>query len=56
MCARSAVVQPLSERAGQAAVVRRMAVAWQHPDERSVRPVGLLQYDGQTHEFFTCAQ
>ncbi|MGH3688038.1 MAG: hypothetical protein ACRDRU_15540 [Pseudonocardiaceae bacterium] len=29
-----------------------MAVAWQHPDERSVRPVGLLQYDGQTHEFF----
>lgn len=52
MCARSAVVQPLSDRADQSAVVRRMAVAWQHPDERSVRPVGLLQYDGQTHEFF----
>lgn len=52
MSARSAVAQPLGAGAGQSAVVRRMAVAWQHPDERSVRPVGLLHYDGQTHEFF----
>lgn len=52
MSARSAVALPLSDGAGQSAVVRRMAIAWQHPDERSVRPVGMLQYDGQTHEFF----
>lgn len=52
MSARSAVAQPLSDEANQSAVMRRMAVAWQHPDERSVRPVGLLQYNGQTHEFF----
>ena len=31
--------------------VHRMAVAWQHPTERAVRPVGLLEYDGSLHTF-----
>lgn len=52
MRASSTVVQPGSDRAVHPPLVRRMAVAWQHPDERSVRPVGILQYDGTTHEFF----
>jgi hypothetical protein len=52
MRASSTVVQPLSDGSVDPAIVRRMAVAWQHPDERSVRPVGILQYDGTTHEFF----
>jgi hypothetical protein len=31
--------------------VLRMAVAWQHPEERGVSPVGLLEYDGTVHRF-----
>jgi hypothetical protein len=28
-----------------------MAVAWQHPTNRGVHPVGLLEYDGSLHRF-----
>jgi hypothetical protein len=31
--------------------VQRLAVAWQHPVERRISPVGLLDYDGVTYRF-----
>ncbi|BCI84598.1 hypothetical protein MTY66_62230 (plasmid) [Mycolicibacterium sp. TY66] len=33
------------------AVVRELVVTWQHPVERSISPVGLLSFDGQTYTF-----
>lgn len=33
------------------AVVRELVVTWQHPAERSISPVGLLSFDGQTYTF-----
>lgn len=33
------------------AVVRELVVTWQHPVERSISPVGLLTFDGQTYTF-----
>jgi hypothetical protein len=31
--------------------VRRLVVTWQHPDERLIEPIGLLEYDGQCYRF-----
>lgn len=31
--------------------VQRLAVAWQHPRERGIHPVGLLSYDGARYRF-----
>lgn len=33
------------------AVSRRLVVTWQHPIERTIEPVGILQFDGQTYSF-----
>ncbi|HEY1624979.1 MAG TPA: hypothetical protein VGG16_14380 [Streptosporangiaceae bacterium] len=30
---------------------RRLVVTWQHPDERLIEPIGLLEYDGQRYRF-----
>lgn len=30
---------------------RRLAVTWQHPETRSIQPVGLLSFDGSTYTF-----
>lgn len=30
---------------------RRLVVAWQHPVERSIEPIGFLSYDGTTYRF-----
>lgn len=32
-------------------VLQRLVVAWQHPVNRSINPVGFLTYDGQTYRF-----
>lgn len=32
-------------------VVQRLVVAWQHPEKRSINPVGYLTYDGQVYRF-----
>ena len=32
-------------------VARRLVVAWQHPEERSIQPVGLLTWDGNGFKF-----
>ena len=32
-------------------VARRLVVAWQHPEERSIQPVGLLTWDGIGFKF-----
>jgi hypothetical protein len=32
-------------------VARRLVVAWQHPEERSIQPVGLLTWDGHGFKF-----
>jgi hypothetical protein len=33
------------------AMLRRLVVAWQHPDRRGIQPVGLLTYDGLLYRF-----
>jgi hypothetical protein len=30
---------------------RRLVVTWQHPDERLIEPIGLLDYDGYSYRF-----
>lgn len=30
---------------------RRLVVAWQHPEERSIEPIGFLTYDGHVYRF-----
>ncbi len=32
-------------------VMQRLVVAWQHPEERRIEPVGFLSYDGQVYRF-----
>ncbi len=32
-------------------VAQRLVVAWQHPVERSISPVGFLTYDGSAYQF-----
>jgi hypothetical protein len=32
-------------------IAQRLVVAWQHPVERSIEPVGFLTYDGHTYRF-----
>lgn len=31
--------------------LRRLVVAWQHPDRRGIQPIGLLTHDGLLHRF-----
>src|SRR5690349_10311154 len=38
-------------RGQQAETGRRLVVAWQHPDKRSIEPVGFLSYDGDRYRF-----
>lgn len=52
MSASAALVQPTGTPGGAGPGVTRMAVAWQNPVSRAVRPVGLLRFDGAEHEFF----
>lgn len=39
---------PLNRSGG---VAQRLVVAWQHPDTRSIQPVGFLTYDGTAYQF-----
>lgn len=32
-------------------ITRRLIVAWQHPEDRSIEPVGILAYDGDSYSF-----
>jgi hypothetical protein len=32
-------------------VAQRLVVAWQHPENRSINPVGFLAYDGEVYQF-----
>jgi hypothetical protein len=32
-------------------VAQRLVVAWQHPENRSINPVGFLTFDGQAYQF-----
>lgn len=36
-------------------VVRRLAVAWQHPDNRLISPVAMLEFDGNDYRFYYIA-
>ncbi len=38
-------------RSRSAETARRLVVAWQHPVDRSIEPVGFLSYDGRVYEF-----
>lgn len=42
---------PVRSSAGTVPTPRRLAVAWQHPDKRSIQPVGLLSDTGGRYEF-----
>lgn len=42
---------PVRSPSTEAPVARRLAVAWQHPDRRSIQPVGLLSHMGDHYEF-----
>jgi hypothetical protein len=42
---------PVSPPTMEAPTPRRLAVAWQHPDIRSIQPVGLLSHMGDHYEF-----
>jgi hypothetical protein len=35
----------------EVAAERRLVVAWQHPEERSIEPIGFLTYDGHVYRF-----
>lgn len=38
-------------RVPDAATTRRLVVTWQHPSERTISPVGMLSFDGNTYRF-----
>lgn len=42
---------PRSAARQRVAVVRRLAVGWQHPVTRLISPVGLLEFDGELYRF-----
>src|SRR6266487_4370058 len=42
---------PVRPTAPQGVPLRRLAVAWQHPESRTIQPVGLLVYDGERYLF-----
>jgi hypothetical protein len=44
-----AVTREPGKRSGETA--RRLVVTWQHPDERLIEPIGLLDYDGDCYRF-----
>jgi hypothetical protein len=37
---------------GSAAPAQRLAVAWQHPESRAIRPVGILQLAGHVYSYY----
>lgn len=47
----SIVAEHGSEVTRGAADLRRLAVAWQHPDGRAINPIGLLTFDGSRYRF-----
>src|SRR5882724_3209372 len=51
MCAQTALVHESGCEVPSRRRSLRMAVAWQHPTNRGVHPVGLLEYDGDVHRF-----
>jgi hypothetical protein len=44
-----AVTREPGKRSGE--TTRRLVVTWQHPDERLIEPIGLLDYDGDYYRF-----
>jgi hypothetical protein len=46
MCA--SISDTRQERAHAAATPRQLVVTWQHPIERTISPVAMLSYDGQS--------
>jgi hypothetical protein len=51
MPARNVLAGARAPKGQSAPVVQRLVVAWQHPAERSIAPVGFLTYDGDTYRF-----
>jgi len=51
MCAQTALVHESGCQLPPQRRSLRMAVAWQHPTDRGVHPVGLLEYEGHVHRF-----
>lgn len=46
-------ILPVAREPGSRSIeaVRRLVVTWQHPDERLIEPIGLLDYDGHCYRF-----
>lgn len=51
MPARNVLASARTPEGRSAPVVQRLVVAWQHPEERSIEPVGFLAYDGDVYSF-----
>lgn len=51
MSASSTSASPARPHTVRIIAPRRLAVAWQHPELRSIQPVGLLSFDGEHYEF-----
>jgi hypothetical protein len=45
------LLEPQAAAPAAGAVARRLVVTWQHPEERSIEPIGFLTYDGQSYRF-----
>ena len=51
MPARNVLASPREPGGGSVEAARRLVVAWQHPEERSIQPVGFLSRDENGFKF-----